>query len=119
MLKFLTGLVAHALAALSLTAQFAVPMNRYDRFPTGANTQETALNSTNVNAARFGKLYSYYVDGAVYAQPLYVPARQQACNSNSGNAVSQAPGSEQPEISGLNATKTRLTSPRLQIGQSC
>jgi hypothetical protein len=49
-------------------------MNRYDRFPTGANTQETALNSTNVNAARFGKLYSYYVDGAVYAQPLYVPA---------------------------------------------
>jgi hypothetical protein len=64
----------HALAALNLTAQRAVPMNRYDRFPTGANRQETSLSSTNVNAASFGKLYSYYVDGAVYAQPLYVPA---------------------------------------------
>ncbi|MGI9074701.1 MAG: hypothetical protein ACR2JB_26070 [Bryobacteraceae bacterium] len=74
MLKFLAALLIHAFAALSLTAQRAVPMNRYDRFPTGGNTQETALNSTNVNAASFGKLYSYYVDGAVYAQPLYVPA---------------------------------------------
>jgi hypothetical protein len=72
--KFVAGLIAHAFAALSLTAQVTVPMNRYDRFPTGANTQETVLNSTNVNAASFGKLYSYYVDGAVYAQPLYVPA---------------------------------------------
>ncbi|MGI8960521.1 MAG: hypothetical protein ACR2IV_12300 [Bryobacteraceae bacterium] len=74
MLKFLAGLLAHALTAFSLTAPLTVPMNRYDRFPTGANTQETSLNSTNVNAANFGKLYSYYVDGAVYAQPLYVPA---------------------------------------------
>lgn len=74
MFRFVGGLVAHALAALSLAAQVSVPMNRYDRFPTGANTRETALNSTNVNAANFGKLYSYYVDGPVYAQPLYMPA---------------------------------------------
>jgi len=72
--KFLSGLMAHALPALCLAAQLTVPMNRYDRFPTGASTKETALNSTNVNAANFGKLYSYYVDGAVYAQPLYMPA---------------------------------------------
>ncbi|MGI8962320.1 MAG: hypothetical protein ACR2IV_21695 [Bryobacteraceae bacterium] len=74
MLKFVAGVGAYAFAALSLTAQLNVTMNRYDRFPTGANTHETALDSTNVNAASFGKLYSYYVDGAVYAQPLYLPA---------------------------------------------
>jgi outer membrane protein assembly factor BamB len=47
-------------------------MNRYDRSVTGANTGETILNTHNVNATGFGKLYSYYVDGAVYGQPLYV-----------------------------------------------
>ena len=46
--------------------------NRYDRFPTGATAYEKTLNARNVDGARFGKLYSYYVDGAVYAQPLYV-----------------------------------------------
>ena len=47
-------------------------MNRYDRSATGANISETVLNSRSVNAAGFGKLYSYDVDGAMYAQPLYV-----------------------------------------------
>ncbi len=49
-------------------------MNRYDLASTGANTRETILNQKNVNQAGFGKLYNYYVDGAVYAQPLYMPA---------------------------------------------
>ena len=49
-------------------------MNRYDPGTTGANPRESILNATNVRVAGFGKLYSYYVDGAVYAQPLYVPA---------------------------------------------
>jgi hypothetical protein len=48
-------------------------MNRYDHSATGANTSETILSARGVNSAGFGKLYSYYVDGAVYAQPLYVP----------------------------------------------
>jgi len=51
----------------------AVTVNRYDRAATGANTGETILNAQNVSATGFGKLYSYYVDGAVYAQPLYAP----------------------------------------------
>jgi hypothetical protein len=51
----------------------AVTVNRYDRSATGANTSETILNTRSVNATTFGKLYSYYVDGAVYGQPLYVP----------------------------------------------
>jgi outer membrane protein assembly factor BamB len=55
----------------ALLAGDDVLVNRYDRFTTGANTHETVLNASNVNGVSFGKLYSYYVDGAVYAQPLY------------------------------------------------
>jgi len=38
----------------------------------GANTQEFALTPSTVSAATFGKLFSCSVDGAVYAQPLWV-----------------------------------------------
>jgi len=39
---------------------------------TGANLQETILNTSNVNVAQFGKLFARSVDGQVYAQPLVV-----------------------------------------------
>jgi hypothetical protein len=39
---------------------------------TGANLQETLLNTSNVNVAQFGKLFERYVEGHIYAQPLYV-----------------------------------------------
>lgn len=60
--------------SLCLHAQVSVPMNRYDANATGANTRETILNVHNVNPAGFGELYSYHVDGSVFAQPLYIPS---------------------------------------------
>ena len=40
---------------------------------TGVNAQEYALTPSNVTASTFGKLFSCAVDGAIYAQPLWVP----------------------------------------------
>lgn len=39
----------------------------------GSNTREYALTTANVATGSFGKLFSCTVDGAIYAQPLWVP----------------------------------------------
>src|SRR5579871_1665720 len=68
----LVGMLAPALLA-QVPTPVPVLTWRYDLSHAGQNTQETALNPSNVNANSFGKLFSFSVDSTVYAQPLYVP----------------------------------------------
>ena len=58
---------------LRASAQVGVATYQYDNSRAGANAGEAILTRDNVNASQFGKLFSYPVDGVVYAQPLYVP----------------------------------------------
>lgn len=59
--------------ALNAAGFAVVPTYHNDNARTGQNTQETVLTPDNVNVAKFGRLYSFPVDGYVYAQPLYMP----------------------------------------------
>src|SRR5262245_41079559 len=56
-----------------LVAVLQVLTSQYDNARTGATRTETVLTPANVNAAEFGKVFSFAVDGDVYAQPLYLP----------------------------------------------
>jgi len=69
-----------AIAALTLAcvvSAFAqntigVFTSRYDNGRTGQNRTEPILKPANVNSTKFGKVFSYTVDGQIYAQPLWV-----------------------------------------------
>src|SRR5262245_35717563 len=56
----------------ALASNVHVLTSRNDANRTGANPSEKVLNASNVKAGSFGKVFSRFVDGQVYAQPLYV-----------------------------------------------
>jgi len=61
-----------ASAAIGVTDLAGVYTYHNDNNRDGVNAQEYALTTSNVASATFGKLFSCPVDGAVYAQPLWV-----------------------------------------------
>jgi hypothetical protein len=63
-------LAVFAIAALARAQR--VITSQYDNARTGANLNESKLTPRNVNAQHFGKVFTFYVDGDVYAQPLFL-----------------------------------------------
>jgi hypothetical protein len=60
-----------ASAIVAVTDLAGVFTHHNDLARDGANTQEYALTTSNVNTTGFGKLASCPVDGAIYGQPLW------------------------------------------------
>jgi hypothetical protein len=63
-----------ATATLGVTDLPGILTYHYNLARNGVNSREYALTAANVNKNTFGKLFSCPVDGAVYAEPLWIPA---------------------------------------------
>ena len=74
-----------ASATIAITDLTGVTTYHNDLLRDGANNHEFALTPSSVNTTTFGKLFSCAVDGAIYAQPLWVP--QVTVNGGKHNVV--------------------------------
>jgi hypothetical protein len=54
-------------------ANTAVPLYKNSQQLLGQYPNETTLTTSTVNTANFGRVASFAVDGAIYAQPLFLP----------------------------------------------
>ena len=61
-----------ASTSIGVTALPGVTTYHNDLARAGANSQELALNTSNVQSSTFGKLFSCSVDAPAYTQPLWV-----------------------------------------------
>ncbi len=68
------GCAALTLALAGISAVAQVTTSQYDNQRTGATLSEGILTPENVNVKQFGRLGGFKVDGAVYAQPLFIPS---------------------------------------------
>jgi hypothetical protein len=62
-----------SIMATSAHGQLVINNAQYNNSRTGANLNETVLNTSTVNSDQFGKIFSHPVDDSVYALPLYIP----------------------------------------------
>src|SRR5580704_1742530 len=74
--SLLRALLCGAFAATTIAqagwGQVNVLTQHGDNLRSGANLNETTLNTSNVNVDGFGKLFTCPVDGHIYSQPLYI-----------------------------------------------
>ncbi len=66
--------IGSTLVLVAIPAFAQVTTSQYNNSRTGATLHEKILTPQNVSTKQFGKLGAFKVDGAVYAQPLYLPS---------------------------------------------
>ncbi len=68
------SVIAIDILAIVASALGQITTSQFNNQRTGSVLNEVYLTPRNVNASQFGKLGAFKVDGAVYAQPLFVPS---------------------------------------------